>query len=291
VGCPITPLVEQLVNLALSEDVGRGDATARSVLFEPVMAKAQILAKEHLVVCGHDLAAFAMFRVDPSIKFEALVSEGSEVEPGTAIAQISGQGRALLAGERTVLNFLMHLSGIATLTRKYVKIVAATGTKAKIVDTRKTTPGWRLLEKYAVACGGGANHRMDLASGILIKENHIAMCDSTGEAVERARKLAPHSLRIEVEVRSIEEMEEAIEAGTDVVLLDNMTPETMAKAVAQAAGRVLIEASGGINLETVADVARTGVDLISVGRLTHSAPAVDLSLQVVEAEIPADESE
>lgn len=290
-GCPITPLVEQLVNLALSEDVGRGDATARSVLFEPVMAKAQILAKEHLVVCGHDLAAFAMFRVDPSIKFEALVSEGSEVEPGTAIAQISGQGRALLAGERTVLNFLMHLSGIATLTRKYVKIVAATGTKAKIVDTRKTTPGWRLLEKYAVACGGGANHRMDLASGILIKENHIAMCDSTGEAVERARKLAPHSLRIEVEVRSIEEMEEAIEAGTDVVLLDNMTPETMAKAVAQAAGRVLIEASGGINLETVADVARTGVDLISVGRLTHSAPAVDLSLQVVEAEIPADESE
>ncbi|MCD6498119.1 MAG: carboxylating nicotinate-nucleotide diphosphorylase [Deltaproteobacteria bacterium] len=287
----MTPLVEQLVNLALSEDVGRGDATARSVLFEPVMAKAQILAKEHLVVCGHDLAAFAMFRVDPSIKFEALVSEGSEVEPGTAIAQISGQGRALLAGERTVLNFLMHLSGIATLTRKYVKIVAATGTKAKIVDTRKTTPGWRLLEKYAVACGGGANHRMDLASGILIKENHIAMCDSTGEAVERARKLAPHSLRIEVEVRSIEEMEEAIEAGTDVVLLDNMTPETMAKAVAQAAGRVLIEASGGINLETVADVARTGVDLISVGRLTHSAPAVDLSLQVVEAEIPADESE
>ena len=285
-GCPITPHVERLVDLAIEEDLGRGDATARAEVIGPVTARADILAREACVVCGQDLAEYVMTRVDPGIQFDALIPDGQEVEAGTRIAAVAGPARGILAAERTALNFLMRLSGIATLTRRYVRLVAATNAKAKIVDTRKTTPGLRLLEKYAVAMGGGLNHRMDLASGVLIKENHIAIAGSVREAVTRAGKLATHTVRIEVEVQNLEELREAIEAGADIVLLDNMSPEEISQAVAEAAGRVIIEASGGIDTTTVAKVAIAGVDYISVGKLTHSAPAVDLSLLIEEAEIP-----
>ncbi len=287
-GCPITPHVERLVDLAIEEDLGRGDATARAEVIGPVTARADILAKEACVVCGLDLAEYVMTRVDPGIQFDALVPDGNDVESGTRIASVTGPARGILAAERTALNFLMRLSGIATLTRRYVRLVAATDTKAKVVDTRKTTPAWRLLEKYAVAMGGGLNHRMDLASGVLIKENHIAITGSVKQAVTRARKFATHTVRIEVEVQSIEELKEAIEAGADIVLLDNMTPDQISHAVAEAAGKVIIEASGGIDTTTVAKVAIAGVDYISIGKLTHSAPSVDLSLLIEEAEIPED---
>ncbi len=287
-GCPITPHVERLVDLAIEEDLGRGDATARAEVIGPVTARADILAKEACVVCGLDLAEYVMTRVDPNIQFDALVPDGNDVQPGTRIASVTGPARGILAAERTALNFLMRLSGIATLTRRYVRLVAATDTKAKVVDTRKTTPAWRLLEKYAVAMGGGLNHRMDLASGVLIKENHIAITGSVKQAVTRARKFATHTVRIEVEVQSIEELKEAIEAGADIVLLDNMTPDQISHAVAEAAGKVIIEASGGIDTTTVAKVAIAGVDYISIGKLTHSAPSVDLSLLIEEAEIPED---
>ncbi len=290
-GCPITPHVERLVDLAIEEDLGRGDATARAEVIGPVTARADILAKEACVVCGLDLAEYVMTRVDPGIQFDALVPDGNDVESGTRIASVTGPARGILAAERTALNFLMRLSGIATLTRRYVRLVAATDTKAKVVDTRKTTPAWRLLEKYAVAMGGGLNHRMDLASGVLIKENHIAITGSVKQAVTRARKFATHTVRIEVEVQSIEELKEAIEAGADIVLLDNMTPDQISHAVAEAAGKVIIEASGGIDTTTVAKVAIAGVDYISIGKLTHSAPSVDLSLLIEEAEIPEDMEE
>ncbi len=285
-GCPITPHVERLVDLAIEEDLGRGDATARAEVIGPVTARARILTKEACVVCGLDLAEYVMTRVDPGIQFDALVPDGEEVPANTPIAAIDGSARGILAAERTALNFLMHLSGIATLTRRYVRLVAATNAKARVVDTRKTTPAWRLLEKYAVATGGGLNHRMDLASGVLIKENHIAIAGSVRDAVTRAKKLATHTVRIEVEVQNLEELHEAIEAGADIVLLDNMTPDQISQAVAESGGKVILEASGGIDTTTVAKVAIAGVDYISIGRLTHSAPAADLSLLIEEAEVP-----
>jgi nicotinate-nucleotide pyrophosphorylase (carboxylating) len=272
--------VERLVEMALEEDLGRGDVTTNTVLLEPKAAEARLIARQDLVVCGLDLAAYVFARVDPSIQFSALVADGDDVTQGSEIAVVPGPAVGLLAAERLVLDFLMHLSGIATLTRKYVRLVTATGSKAKVCDTRKTIPGWRILEKYAVGTGGGHNHRMDLGSGILIKDNHIAACGSVWEAVQRAKKLAPHNLRIEVEVRSVEELEDALEAGAEAVLLDNMTPDQLSEAVSRVDGRAVTEASGGVDLDTVAQIALSGVDLISVGRLTHSAPAADVAMEL-----------
>lgn len=278
--CPITPHIEHLVELAIEEDLGRGDATTNALLLEDVDAEGQIVAKESLVVCGLDVAAYVFARVGPGLRFSSLVSDGDEVSTGTELLVVTGSAAQILQGERVALNFLMRMSGVATATHQFVGLVSKAGGTARVVDTRKTLPGWRVLDKYAVACGGGGNHRADLGSGILIKDNHIASCGSVWEAVTRAKRHAPHTLRIEVEVTTIRELEEALEAEPDIVLLDNMSPEMLEEAVALVNGRALTEASGGVNVDTLASVARSGVDLVSVGALTHSARSVDLSMRV-----------
>lgn len=279
-GCPITPHVEKLVEMALEEDLGRGDVTTDTVLLEPCESEGRIVARQDLVICGLELAAYVFARVDPSVQFSALVADGDNVPNGEEVALVTGPAAGLLAAERLALDFLMRMTGVATLTRKYVRTVTAIGTSTKIADTRKTIPAWRVLDKYAVTTGGGFNHRMDLGSGVLIKDNHIAACGSVWESVQRAKKLAPHGLRVEVEVQSLEELEAALEAGADIVLLDNMSIEQLSAAVKLTNDRALTEASGGVDLRTVADIARTGVDLISVGKLTHSAPAADLAMDL-----------
>jgi nicotinate-nucleotide pyrophosphorylase (carboxylating) len=279
-GCPITPHIERLVDLAIEEDLGRGDVTTDTLLLDTVQAEGRILAKEEVVICGLDVASYVFARVGPELALSVLVADGDEVPAGTELVVITGPVAPMLQAERTALNFLMRMSGVATAARRYVKLVSGTGAKARVVDTRKTVPGWRVLDKYAVACGGGGNHRPDLGSGVLIKDNHIAACGSVWEAVTRARRLAPHTLRVEVEVTTLRELEEALEAKPDVVLLDNMDVDTLGRAVQLVAGRVLTEASGGVTRETLAAIALTGVDLISVGALTHSARAADLSMEI-----------
>jgi nicotinate-nucleotide pyrophosphorylase (carboxylating) len=240
-----------------------------------------VLAKAAGVVSGVEVARFVFQRYDPRIGFDALVADGAAVTPGTELATVSGPARSLLTAERTALNLLQRLSGVATATARYVKAIE--GTKARIVDTRKTTPGLRQMEKAAVLHGGGANHRFGLADGVLIKDNHLAAIlgpDRVGKAVRQARAGAPHTLRIEVEVTTLDELDEALAAGADIVLLDNMSDEEMAEAVRRTNGRALLEASGGVTLERVRSIAETGVDLISVGALTHSAPALDISLEL-----------
>ena len=215
--------------------------------------------------------------LDRTVRIEPSGKDGDLLPAGTVIAELQGPARSLLAGERVALNFLQRLCGIATLTRRYVDAVS--GYNVDIVDTRKTTPGWRLLEKYAVRVGGGKNHRHDLGDGVLIKDNHIVAAGGIGHAVEMARKQAHHLLKIEVEVETLEQVEEALQAGVEVIMLDNMPPPLLAEGVKMISGRALVEASGGISLESVVEVARTGVDLISIGRLTHSAPAADIHLE------------
>jgi nicotinate-nucleotide pyrophosphorylase (carboxylating) len=269
----------RLLDLALAEDIGGGDIT--STVTVPVTRQAQgtILAKAPGVISGLDVAGEVFRRVDPAITFTPLVANGDAVAVMTPIATIEGAARSLLAGERVALNLLQRLSGVATVTAHYV--AAIQGTKARIVDTRKTTPGLRSLEKAAVRHGGGHNHRYGLTDGVLIKDNHLAAVggpDRVARAVALAREGAPHTLRIEIEVTTLTELAEALQAGADVVLLDNMDVTTMRQAVVMTEGRALLEASGGVTLETVAEIAATGVDLISVGALTHSAPALDISL-------------
>jgi nicotinate-nucleotide pyrophosphorylase (carboxylating) len=277
------PAVRRLIELALEEDLGRGDATSRAVFggaAGPVpCVVADMVARDPIVVFGIEIAAAVFARVDPAIAVEPGCPDGSRVDRGAVLATVRGPAPGVLAAERTALNFLQRLSGVATLARRYADAVA--GTRARVVDTRKTTPGFRALEKAAVAAGGCRNHRFDLGSGILIKDNHIAACGSVRAAVEAARAGAPHSLRIEVEVTNLGELDEALAAGAEVVLLDNMSPAQVEVAAARAHGRgVLVEVSGGITLATIADYARAGADLISVGALTHSAPAVDIGLDV-----------
>ena len=274
----LTPAVEALLALALEEDLGRGDVTSEAIFAATDSSSGQIVAKEPLVVAGMAVAAAVFERVDGQTRFIARLEDGARADKGAIVAVVEGRTRALLASERTALNFLQRLSGVATLTRRFVDAVA--GTRARIVDTRKTTPGWRLLDKEAVRAGGGGNHRVDLAAGVLIKDNHVAACGGVKAAVERARARAPHSLRIEVEVTAIAQIEEALTAGADIVLLDNFAPADVARAVKQIAGRALVEVSGGVNLDTVRAYAEAGPDLISVGALTHSARAVDLSLEM-----------
>ncbi|HEY3352695.1 MAG TPA: carboxylating nicotinate-nucleotide diphosphorylase [Polyangia bacterium] len=274
----LAPQVEHLIDAALEEDLGRGDPTSEIVFAARDQLQGKLVAKQPLRVCGLAVCARVFARVDPATRFTAAVTDGDEARPGTVLAHVAGGARAVLGAERTALNFLQRLSGVATLTSAYV--AAARAGRARIVDTRKTTPGWRALEKYAVRVGGGANHRADLSGGILIKDNHVAACGSVTAAVQRALAGAVHTLKVEVEVTSLAELDEAIAAGADIVLLDNMDDATIRAAVERAGGKVILEASGGVSLERVGALSRIGVDLISVGKLTHSAPAADISLEV-----------
>jgi len=283
-GLAAIPAVRRLIELALDEDLGRGDVTSRAVFGDGPGADgprviAEMNAREPIVAFGIELAAAVFAMVDASIEVEVCTPDGTRVDRGTVLATARGPAHAVLAAERTALNFAQRLSGVATLARRYADAVA--GTKARVVDTRKTTPGFRALEKAAVAAGGCGNHRFDLGSGILIKDNHIAACGSVRAAVEAARVRAPHPLRVEVEVTDLGELDEALAAGAEVVLLDNMSPAQVEVAAARAHDRgVLVEVSGGITLATIVDYARAGADLISVGALTHSAAAVDIGLDV-----------
>ena len=272
------PAVARLIALALEEDLGRGDVTTLSTIPPDRTAQGRITAKADLTIAGLPLVEQVLKAVDSACGARALVAEGSAVKKGTVVAELWGNAQSLLIAERTLLNFLQHLSGVATLTRRFVGAVA--GTKCKVIDTRKTLAGFRLLDKYAVTQGGGTNHRMGLDDGILIKDNHIAVCGGVGAAVRQARSRASSFLRIEVECTSLAETQEALDAQADIILLDNMTTSQTHEAVRLVNGRALLEASGNMSLERVREVAETGVDFISVGALTHSAPAADLSMAI-----------
>jgi nicotinate-nucleotide pyrophosphorylase (carboxylating) len=278
-----TTELARMVRVALAEDVGAGDITTRRLFPRAVRANAVILAKQPAIIAGLPAARAVFHAVDKTVRFRARVREGARVEQGTIVATLSGDGRSILTGERVALNFLQHLSGVATLTRRFVDAVR--GTRAVILDTRKTTPGLRLLEKYAVRLGGGRNHRLNLGNGILIKDNHIALAGGLQSAVRaatrgigRARRRPPHP--IEVETTTLDEVQEAVAAGGDIILLDNMPVATIKEAVLLIGTRANTEVSGGVHLQNVREIAATGVDAISIGALTHSAPAVDLSLEV-----------
>jgi nicotinate-nucleotide pyrophosphorylase (carboxylating) len=270
--------VEHLIDLALDEDTGLGDLTSRAIFSASHRSRAVIEAREALTLCGLEVAARVFARVDPRLAVELMARDGSRVRPGRVVLRVRGPTASLLTAERTALNFLQRLSGIATQTRRFVDAVAGSG--VRIADTRKTTPGWRALEKYAVRCGGGANHRSSLGEHVLIKDNHIAAAGSLARAVAAARDAAPHVAKIEVEAASLSEVRAACRAGAEVILLDNMTPPQVRRSVEVIRGRAVVEVSGGIRLGTVRDYALPGVDVISVGALTHSAPAADLSLTV-----------
>ena len=278
----ITPEVQHLIDLALAEDQVFNDATTSALIRPNVWGVGTFHAKAHGTLAGLDVALAVFHRVESSVETEALMQDGHGLEPGSTIARVAGKASTVLRGERTALNILQRMSGIATETARYVKAVE--GYRAKIVDTRKTAPGLRYLDKYAVRVGGGHNHRMNLADGVLIKDNHIELLRHRGMTLpgilEQAREKAPHTLKIEVEVTNLAELEEALEGGAHIIMLDNMSLEDMSKAVEMVGGQALVEASGGITLENVAAVAETGVDLISVGALTHSVTALDISLDI-----------
>ena len=281
-GLAAIPAVRRLVELALDEDLGRGDITSAVVLGPATHGRtitAELAARSPVVVFGVDVAAAVFAMVDPAIELEITAEDGARVDRGGLVMTVSGPAHGILSAERTVLNFIQRLSGVATMARRYADAVA--GTPAKVIDTRKTTPGFRVLEKAAVLAGGCSNHRFDLGSGILIKDNHIAACGGVRAAVEAAKARAPHPLRVEIEVTNLVELDEALAAGAEIVLLDNMSPAQVEVAAARAHTKnVLVEVSGGITLANIGEYARAGADLISVGALTHSAPAVDLGLDV-----------
>lgn len=272
----------ELARAALLEDVGRGDVTSRVTVRDEARARARFVAREELIVSGMDAARAVFFEAGgEEVRFAVLAREGDLAPGGSVLAEAEGSARLILAAERVALNLVMRLSGIATFTSRYVEAVAGTG--AVVTDTRKTTPGLRLLEKAAVRAGGGTNHRAGLDDGVLIKDNHLALAGGVTEAVRRARANAPHLLKVEVEVESLAMLEEAIDAGADAVLLDNMSPEEVREAVGFARRSrpdLLVEVSGGVNLRTVRAYAEAGPELISVGALTHSVPAADISLEV-----------
>jgi nicotinate-nucleotide pyrophosphorylase (carboxylating) len=274
--------IRSAVRLALAEDLGSSDATTTALLPKPLPARARIIAKQPCTVAGIAVARAVLADVDARIRISRAVADGTAVSAGALLLEATGDGRSLLAGERVALNFLQRLSGIATLTARYCHAVR--GYRARIVDTRKTSPGLRVLEKWAVRLGGGANHRFNLSDGILIKDNHLAMLKAGGvgieEACRRAREQAPHGLRIIVETQTLGEVREALNGGADVILLDNMSLADVRAALASIKGRAVAEASGGITPEAARDLAAAGVDIISVGALTHSAPAIDLSLDL-----------
>ncbi len=270
-------LVEQAVAAALAEDLGlAGDITTEATIPPQATARGVFAARKPGVVAGLAVAAAAFRRLDPAVRMDVRVPDGSRIDAKAVVARVSGNARALLTAERVALNFLGRMSGIATLTRAYVDRIA--GTKAEIIDTRKTTPGLRAFEKYAVRAGGGMNHRVGLFDAVLIKDNHIVVAGGVGPAIEAARARAGHMVKIEIEVDTLEQLDEVLTHRIDAVLLDNMTPDQLREAVRRVAGRVITEASGGVSLDTVRAIAEAGVDLISVGALTHSAPVLDLGL-------------
>jgi nicotinate-nucleotide pyrophosphorylase (carboxylating) len=274
--------IDPPIRAALAEDTSRGDITSDAVIPPGLYGKAQLLVKQRGVLAGAGVAARVFHLVDPALEITHYIEDGSVIEPGDVITEITGSVASILKAERTALNFIQRLSGIATMTARYV--AETQDLKARIYDTRKTTPGLRLLEKYAVRLGGGTNHRLDLSDGILIKDNHVAALRATGlsvkDIVTRARKNAPAGTTIEVEVTAAKEAAEALKAGADVIMLDNMDASEMKQAVNMVHGRTRLEASGGITLENVHQVAMTGVDIISIGALTHSVKSLDISLEV-----------
>ena len=274
------PLVDPLVDRALSEDLASGDITTEACIDAGATATAHGVARGAIVACGAPVVARVFARIDPRLEVTITVPDGERATRGTVLWRVRGSARSILTGERVALNFAQRMSGVATATRAYVDAVPA-GKKTRITDTRKTTPGLRLLERYAVRAGGGKNHRDNLGSAVLIKDNHIAACGGVGKAIARARERAPHTSRVECEVDTLAQLDEALAAGADIVLLDNMDTPTVAEAVRRTAGRALLEASGGITLARVTELANAGIDAISVGALTHSSPAADIGLDFV----------
>ncbi len=279
------PHVRRLIELALEEDMPHGDLTTDCALRGSEYEEGVFRLKSDGVVAGLPLVEAVLHRIDPTLGWECHVDDGDHAGEGAALATVAGRATSILAAERTALNFLQRLSGIATATFELVRVVSHT--KARVCDTRKTLPGWRLLDKYAVRMGGGANHRFSLSDGILIKDNHVEACGGIKPAVAAARARAPHLLRIEVECGSLEQVQDALDAETDVILLDNMDPPMLRRAVELVNGRALLEASGGVTLATAKQVAEAGVDLISVGSLTHSVTALDISLDFVPPDDPS----
>jgi nicotinate-nucleotide pyrophosphorylase (carboxylating) len=268
--------IDRIIEIALAEDIHTGDITTLAMLPQARRMRARLVAKEPMVLAGLKVAERVFARLDPSARFEAAFADADRLQVGDVIARIEGDAAALLQGERVSLNLLQRMCGIATQTAAYVKEIEGTG--ARVVDTRKTTPGLRVLEKYAVRVGGGTNHRTGLYDGVLIKENHIAAAGGIPEAVRRARAYIPHTLKIEVETETLEQVELALQAGADIIMLDNMSLDQMSQAVQLIGGRALVEASGGVNLKSIRAIALTGVDIISVGALTHSVRASDISM-------------
>jgi len=268
--------LQRIIRSALQEDIGTGDITTRATVDPDTVSRAELVAREKFVLAGVRVGEQVFKTLDPEISFEALVEDGQTVERGNVLAWIKGPAAILLQGERVALNLLQRMSGIATSTAEYVRAIEGTG--ATIVDTRKTMPGLRALDKYAVRVGGGTNHRTALYDGVLIKENHIRAAGGIGTALERARNSIPHTLKIEIETSSLGEVKEALAGGADIILLDNMGLKELEESVALVGDRALTEASGGVNLETVRAIAESGVDLISVGALTHSSRAIDISM-------------
>ena len=269
--------IDKIIELALEEDIGSGDITTLSTIPENTTAHGKFIAKQDTVICGIDVAKTVFRKIDETVIFNAFFKDGDIVKVGDVIAEVDGNARSMLTAERCALNIMQRLSGVAQRTAECVEMVK--GTKAKIADTRKTTPGMRALEKYAVRIGGGTNHRYNLADGVLIKDNHIAAAGGITAAINNARKLIPHTLKIEVEVESFEQLREALEAGADIIMLDNMSNEDMAECVKICADRALLEASGNMDRRNLYEVAKTGVDIISIGALTHTIKAADISLK------------
>jgi nicotinate-nucleotide pyrophosphorylase (carboxylating) len=276
---PLGVLLDGLITRALSEDLEGGDPTTEAIVGPDARAVARAFARQPLVSCGADVFARVFYLVDPSVRVEALCPDGHRAAAGEALLVVEGSARSLLMAERTALNFLQRLSGIATLARRFADQLPATS-NLRLTDTRKTTPGLRSLERYAVRTGSCFNHRDDLGSAVLIKDNHIALAGGVARAVELARQRAPHTSRIEIEVETLEALDEALNAGADIVMLDNFTDELVAEGVRRARGRALVEVSGGITLERIPTLARLGVDVVSIGALTHSASAADISLEL-----------
>lgn len=274
------PIIDAIVVRALEEDLGAGDVTTEACVPENAMAVANAVARKAIVACGIPVAERVFRTLDPTLEFTTKVAEGARVEAGAILYTIKGRARTILTAERVSLNFVQRMCGVATVTRKYVDALPP-GSKTRVIDTRKTTPGLRLLERYGVRCGGGHNHRNDLSSAVLIKDNHIVAAGGIRQAIEAARARAPHTSKIECEVDTLKQLEEALAAGADIVLLDNMDTPTTKQAVEMTRGRAFLEASGSITPERIAELANAGVDAISVGALTHSIPAADIGLDFV----------
>jgi nicotinate-nucleotide pyrophosphorylase (carboxylating) len=274
---PAAVVVDRIVALALEEDLSSGDLTTEACIDDEAVAVAHAVARQPVVVCGGGVFARVFARVDPSLAVDRFVADGELVGQGTRLWTVRGRARGILMGERVALNLVQRMTGVATQARRYVEALPP-GSKARITDTRKTTPGLRVLERYAVRAGGAHNHRDDLGSAVLIKDNHIAACGGVRSAIVRARASAPHTAKIECEVDTLEQLDIALAAGADIVLLDNMPDDVVAEAVKRTAGRALLEASGGITLARVRSLAEVGIDAISVGALTHSVPAADIGL-------------